>query len=201
MIELTGQIERVTYTSEETGYTIAKLKVQGQWDLVTIVGNILSPTPGEILSLKGEWVRHAKYGQQFKVQSYQTAVPATVYGIRKYLGSGLIKGLGPKMAERIVKKFGKQTLDVIEHQIQRLQEIEGIGQIRIAQIQQAWKDQKKIREVMLFLQSHGVSTGYATKIYKTYRNRSIAIVQQNPFRLCMDISGIGMCRQVFDQLA
>jgi len=191
MIELTGQIERVTYTSEETGYTIAKLKVQGQWDLVTIVGNILSPTPGEILTLKGEWVRHTKYGEQFKVQSYQTSVPATVYGIRKYLGSGLIKGLGPKMAERIVKKFGKLTLDVIEHQTQRLQEIEGIGKKRIALIQQAWKDQKKNREVMLFLQSHGVSTGYATKIYKTYRNRSITIVQQNPYRLCMDISGIG----------
>ncbi len=191
MIELTGQIERITYASEETGYTIAKLKVQGQWDLVTVVGNILSPTPGEILTLKGEWVHHIKYGDQFKVQSYQTAVPATVYGIRKYLGSGLIKGLGPKMAERIVKKFGKKTLDVIEHQTQRLQEIEGIGQKRIALVQQAWKDQKKIREVMLFLQSHGVSIGYATKIYLTYRNRSIAIVQQNPYRLCMDISGIG----------
>jgi len=199
MIELTGQIERITYTSEETGYTIAKLKVQGQWDLVTIVGNILSPTPGEILTLKGEWVRHAKYGEQFKVQSYQTAVPATVYGIRKYLGSGLIKGLGPKMAERIVKKFGKRTLDVIEHQTQRLQEIEGIGKKRIALIQQAWQDQKKIREVMLFLQSHGVSTGYATKIYQTYRNRSIAIVQQNPFRLCMDISGIGF--KIADRIA
>jgi exodeoxyribonuclease V alpha subunit len=199
MIELTGQLERVTYTSEETGYTIAKLKVQGQWDLVTIVGNILSPMPGEILTLKGEWVRHAKYGEQFKVQSYHTAVPATVYGIRKYLGSGLIKGLGPKMAERIVKKFGKKTLDVIEHQTQRLQEIEGIGKKRIALVQQAWKDQKKIREVMLFLQSHGVSTGYATKIYQTYRNRSIAIVQQNPYRLCMDITGIGF--KIADRIA
>ena len=199
MIELTGQIERVTYTSEETGYTIAKLKVQGHWDLVTIVGNILSPTPGEILTLKGEWVRHARYGDQFKVQSYQTAVPATVYGIRKYLGSGLISGLGPKIADRIVKKFGIKTLDVIAHQTHRLQEVEGIGAKRIALIQQAWKDQKKIREVMLFLQSHGVSTGYATKIYKTYRNRSIAIVQQNPYRLCMDIIGIGF--KIADRIA
>jgi len=199
MLELSGQIERVTYTSEETGYTIAKLKVQGQWDLVTIVGNILSPAPGEVLRLKGEWVRHAKYGEQFKVESYQTAAPATVYGIRKYLGSGLIKGLGPKMAERIVKKFGEKTLDVIAHQTQRLLEIEGIGKKRIALIQQAWKDQKKIREVMLFLQSNGVSTGYATKIYQTYRNRSIAMVQQNPFRLCMDISGIGF--KIADRIA
>ena len=191
MIELTGQIERITYTNEETGYTIAKLKVQDQWDLVTIVGNIPSPSPGEILDLKGEWVHHPKYGDQFKIHSYHTTVPATVYGIRRYLGSGLIKGLGPKMADRIVNKFGEKTLDIIEHQIQRLEKVEGIGAKRIALIQQAWKDQKKIREVMLFLQSHGVSTGYATKIYKTYHNRSIAIVQQNPYRLCMDIFGIG----------
>lgn len=190
-IELTGQIERITYTNEENGYTVAKLKVQGQWDLVTIVGNILSPMPGEILRLKGEWIRHPKYGDQFKIHSYQTNVPATGYGIRKYLGSGMIKGLGPKMAGRIVKKFGEKTLDVIEYQIQRLTEIEGIGPKRIAMIQQAWKDQKKIREVMLFLQSHGVSTGYATKIYKTYQNRSIAVVRQNPYRLAMDIFGIG----------
>lgn len=191
MIALTGQIERITYTNEETGYTIAKLKVQGQWDLITIVGNIPSPSPGEILDLKGEWVHHPKYGDQFKIHSYQTTVPATVYGIRRYLGSGMIKGLGPKMADRIVNKFGEKTLDIIEHQIQRLEKVEGIGAKRIALIQQAWKDQKKIREVMLFLQSHGVSTGYATKIYKTYHNRSIAIVQQNPYRLCLDILGIG----------
>ncbi len=191
MIALTGQLERITYTNAQTGYTIAKLKVQGQWDLVTIVGNIPSPSPGEILDLKGEWAHHPKYGDQFKIHSYQTTVPATVYGIRRYLGSGMIKGLGPKMADRIVKIFGEKTLDIIEHQIQRLEKVEGIGPKRIALIQQAWKDQKKIREVMLFLQSHGVSTGYATKIYKTYHNRSIAIVQQNPYRLCMDIFGIG----------
>jgi exodeoxyribonuclease V alpha subunit len=199
MIELNGQLERITYTNEETGYTIAKLKVTGQWDLVTIVGNIPSPSPGEILKLKGEWVRHPKYGDQFKIHSYHTTVPASVYGIRKYLGSGLIKGLGPKMAGRIVKKFGEKTLDIIEHQVKRLNEVDGIGQKRIALIQQAWKDQKKIREVMLFLQSHGVSTGYATKIYKTYHNRSIAIVQQNPYRLCMDIFGIGFV--IADQIA
>ena len=191
MIELKGQIERITYTNDATGFTIAKLKIHGQWDLVTIVGNIPSPSPGETLSLKGEWGHHPKYGDQFKIHACQTTVPATVYGIRKYLGSGLIKGLGPKMADRIVNKFGEKTLDIIEHQIQRLEKIEGIGAKRIALIQQAWKDQKNIREVMLFLQSHGISAGYATKIYKTYRNRSIAIVQQNPYRLCMDIFGIG----------
>src|SRR5210317_780696 len=139
MIALTGQIERITYANEETGYTIAKLKVHGQWDLVTIVGNIPSPSPGGMLDLKGEWVHHPKYGDQFKIHAYHTTVPATVYGIRKYLGSGMIKGLGPKMADRIVKIFGEKTLDIIEHQIHRLEKVEGIGPKRIARIRQAWK--------------------------------------------------------------
>ena len=190
-MELTGQIERVTFTSEETGYTVARVKVYGQRDLVTVVGNIMSPTPGEILRITGEWTHHPSYGEQFKIHSYQTEVPATEYGIRKYLGSGMIKGLGPKMAHRIVKKFGKQTLDIIEHQAERLASINGIGKKRIAMIRRAWQDQKEIRDVMLFLQSHNVSSGYATKIFKTYGDRSIAVVRENPFRLAMDIFGIG----------
>jgi len=190
-MELSGQIERITYTSEETGYTIARLKVYGQRDLVTVVGNMISPTPGEILKMTGEWTHHPTYGEQFKIKSYKTTVPATVYGIKKYLGSGLIKGLGPKMAARIVAKFGKDTLDIIEHQTQRLSSVNGIGKKRIAMIQKAWQDQKEIRDVMLFLQSHGVSSGYATKIFKAYGDRSIEVVRNNPFRLAMDIFGIG----------
>ena len=149
--------------------------------------------------MTGEWGHHPSYGEQFKIKSYKTEVPATEYGILKYLGSGLIKGLGPKMARRIVKKFGKQTLDIIEHQAERLSSINGIGKKRIAMIRQAWQDQKEIRDVMLFLQSHGVSSGYATKIFKTYGNRSIAIVRDNPFRLAMDIFGIGF--KSADQIA
>ena len=122
-MELTGQIERVTFTSEETGYTVARVKVYGQHGYVTVVGNIMSPTPGEILRMTGEWARHPSFGDQFKIKSYKTEVPATVYGIQKYLGSGLVKGLGPKMAARIVKKFGKETLEVIEHQAERLSSV------------------------------------------------------------------------------
>jgi exodeoxyribonuclease V alpha subunit len=190
-IELTGQIERITYTNEENGYTIARVKIYGQRDLVTVVGYLMSPTPGEILNMRGEWINHPKFGEQFKVVDYKTTVPATVFGIQKYLGSGLIKGLGPVIAGRIVKKFGEKTLDVIENDIEKLVMVEGIGKKRIAMIQNAWDEQKEIRDVMLFLQSHGVSSGYATKIFKQYKNRSIAVVTENPYRLAMDIFGIG----------
>ncbi len=191
LTELSGQIERITYTNEENGYTIARVKVSGRQDLITVVGYLMSPTPGEILDLKGEWVNHPKFGEQFKVAEYKTTVPATVFGIQRYLGSGLIKGLGPIMAGRIVKKFGKKTLDVIENDIEKLGTVEGIGEKRIAMIQQAWDEQKEIRNVMLFLQSHEVSSGYATKIFKQYGNRSVAVVTENPYRLARDIFGIG----------
>ncbi len=190
-IELSGQIERITYTNEENGYTIARVKIFGQRDLVTVVGYLMSPTPGEILNMRGEWINHPKFGEQFKVVDYKTTVPATVFGIQKYLGSGLIKGLGPVIAGRIVKKFGEKTLDVIENDIEKLVMVEGIGKKRMAMIQNAWDEQKEIRDVMLFLQSHGVSSGYATKIFKQYKNRSIAVVTENPYRLAMDIFGIG----------
>ena len=189
--ELKGQIERITYNNKETGYTVARVKIHGKPDLVTVVGNLMSPMPGEILSMKGEWTSHPKYGQQFKVVYYESSVPATVLGIRKYLGSGLIKGIGPVMAERIVKQFGNQTLDIIEDQAERLAEVEGIGKKRIGMIRQAWDDQKEIREVMLFLQSHGISSAYASRIYKHYGDRSIGIVRENPYRLAMDVFGIG----------
>jgi exodeoxyribonuclease V alpha subunit len=189
--DLQGQIERITYTNEENGFTIAKLKVYGQRELVTIVGNLMSPMPGEILKMKGEWANHPKYGEQFKIINYKTTVPATVYGIQKYLGSGLIKGIGPVMAKRIVKKFGKETLDIIEKDYEKLTEVEGIGEKRIAMIKNAWDEQKEIREVMIFLQTHGVSSGYATKIFKQYGDRSIGVVKENPYRLATDIFGIG----------
>ena len=188
---LQGQIERITYTNDENGYTIAKIKVQGHRDLVTVVGNLMVPTPGEIIKMYGEWVNHPKYGEQFKVDSYKSLVPASVYGIQKYLGSGLIKGIGPVMARRIVERFGKRTLDVIEKEIEKLAEVDGIGEKRIGMIQQAWEEQKEIREVMIFLQTHGVGSGYATKIFKQYGNRSIMVVKENPYRLATDIFGIG----------
>ena len=188
---LTGQIERITFANDESGFTIARVKVQGRRELVTVVGVLMSPMPGEILEMKGEWANHPKFGEQFKVAEYRTRVPATTYGIRKYLGSGLIKGLGPVMDGRIVDRFGKKTLDVIEKDTRRLAEVEGIGEKRIAMITEAWDAQREIRDVMLFLQSHGVSSGYAAKIFKQYGNRAITVVKQNPYRLAADIFGIG----------
>lgn len=191
LVDLEGQIERVTYTNEENGYTIAKIKVFGQHDLVTVVGNLMAPMPGEVVKLRGEWSNHPKYGRQFKIAQYETSIPATVYGIQKYLGSGLIGGIGPVMAKRIVKKFDKQTLDVIENRIESLALVHGIGKKRIGMIQRAWEEQKEVREVMLFLQTHDVSSGYATKIFKRYGDRSIQVVRGNPYRLATDIFGIG----------
>jgi len=191
LTDLRGQIERITYTNEENSYTVVKVKVYGRKDLVTVIGNIVNPTPGEIISMKGEWGNHPKYGEQFKVVFCQCTTPATVYGIEKYLGSGLVKGIGPVMAKRIVKKFKEETLNVIEKDIEQLAGIDGIGKKRIAMIKKAWDEQKEIRSIMIFLQSHGVSSGYSAKIYKQYGNESIKIVKENPYRLATDIFGIG----------
>ncbi|MCR5813143.1 MAG: ATP-dependent RecD-like DNA helicase [Desulfovibrio sp.] len=188
---LRGQIERVTYTSEETGYSVLRVKVSGRQELVTVVGSIANPQAGEILQMSGEWSSHPKFGEQFKVAFYQVAVPATAVGIEKYLGSGLIKGIGPKMAKRIVKTFGEQTLEIIEQKPEKLAEVEGIGKHRIALIAQAWEDQKEIRQVMIFLQSQGVSSAYAARIFKHYGKQAIATVTENPYRLAYDIYGIG----------
>lgn len=188
---LSGQIERVTYTNPENGYTVARMKVHGGRQVVTVVGNLIDPIPGEVMELKGRWKIHPKFGEQFEVQSYRTTAPATVTGIKKYLGSGLIKGIGPVMAERIVSRFGKQTLDIIGHEPDRLAEIEGIGKKRVAMIRSAWAEQKEIRDVMLFLQSHNVSAGYATKIFKQYGSQAIEVVSRNPYQLATDIFGIG----------
>jgi exodeoxyribonuclease V alpha subunit len=189
--ELQGQIERITYTNEDSGFTIAKVKVYGQRDLVTVVGTLFALMPGEIIKVKGEWTNHPRYGEQFRVVQYKSMVPASVYGIEKYLGSGLIKGIGPIIARRIVKKFGKDTIDIIENEIKKLAEVEGIGEKRIEMIKRAWDEQKEIREVMLFLQTHGVNSGYATKIFKSYGSQSIEVVKGNPYRLATDIFGIG----------
>jgi len=191
LVELQGQLERITYHNDENHYIIARLKVQGRKDLVTIVGSLVSVSPGEMLNLKGSWDMHPKYGEQFKISSYETVVPATVKGIERYLGSGLIRGIGPVMAKRLVGKFGEETLDIIEKSSERLQEVEGIGAKRIGMIKTAWDEQKEIRNVMVFLQNHEVSSGYAAKIYKQYGREAIKVVQENPYRLAADIFGIG----------
>jgi len=199
MAILKGHIERVTFSSEESAFGICKIKVKGERDLVTIVGNMVNPVPGEFIEVEGRWTTHPKFGNQLKVNQYKTLVPATAFGIQKYLGSGLIKGIGPVMAKRIVKKFGIKALEIIESDIGRLAEIDGIGKKRIEMIRTAWDEQKEVRSVMLFLQSHGVSTAYAAKIFKRYGQDAIAVVKENPYRLATDIFGIGFLTA--DQIA
>jgi exodeoxyribonuclease V alpha subunit len=190
-LDLRGQVERITYYNDENGYTIAKMKVQGRVDLVTVVGTLFSVSPGEVLKLVGYWDRHPKYGEQFKILSHESVMPATAKGIERYLGSGMIKGIGPVMAKRLVAMFGSDTLTVIEEQIDRLLEVPGIGEKRIDMIRKAWEEQKDIRDVMVFLQGNGVSPTYAMKIYRYYGKDSVRTVSENPYRLAMDIFGIG----------
>ncbi len=188
---LTGVVERLTYHSPESGYSVARLKSSGHKDLVTIVGSFPNIQAGQTLKLVGFWREHPKFGQQFNVTQYQETKPATLTGIEKYLGSGLIKGVGPVTAKRIVAHFGLETLDVIESQIERLIEVPGIAKKRVKMIQTAWETQKTIKEVMVFLQGHGVSTTYAVKIYKQYGDNAIETVTNNPYQLASDIYGIG----------
>ncbi|MEM7343195.1 MAG: ATP-dependent RecD-like DNA helicase [Chloroflexota bacterium] len=190
-ITLKGTVERITYSNPDNGYTIARFHIPARFGLVTIVGALAEIHPGAKLKVEGRWKTHPKYGEQFEIERYIEEVPATTEGIRRYLGSGLIKGVGPKMAKRIAEKFGPYTLEVIENDIERLNEVEGIGRKRVKMIAKAWEAQKQIKEIMLFLQSHQVSTTLAVKIYKAYEDRAITIVKQEPYRLARDIWGIG----------
>jgi exodeoxyribonuclease V alpha subunit len=191
LLELKGQIERITFCNEDNGFTIAQLRVRGQRHLVTIVGHLVVPKPGERLRLRGEWSLHPKYGEQFKFSEHESLFPATVPGMEKYLASGFIKGVGPVMAERIVERFAAETFEILDSQIERLAEVPGIGPKRLAMICQAWEEQKQIRQVMLFLQDHGISTAFAPKIFKHYGNQAVTVMQENPYQLATDIFGIG----------
>lgn len=188
---LSGIVERITYQNEENGFCVIKIRSKGYTDLVTVVGNLAAVNVGAIIRLKGEWKMDSKYGRQFAAQDYRETIPATIAGIEKYLGSGLIKGIGPVYAKKIVQHFKEDTLRVIEEEVDYLIQVEGIGPKRVEMIKKAWQEQKEIKNVMLFLQSHGVSTAYAVKIFKTYGNESIEIVKANPYRLADDIWGIG----------
>ena len=191
MTTIQGLLERITYYNEENDFVVAKLQEKGKRGLTTIVGNLSGINLGESLSLTGRWVHNKKFGEQFQVERFEVTVPATLHGIQKYLGSGLIKGIGPIMAERIVENFGLNTLEVIEKTPQKLSAVEGIGPKRIAMITRAWEEQKEVKEIMIFLQGHGVSAAYSAKIYKQYGNQSIGVVKENPYRLAKDVHGIG----------
>lgn len=188
---LTGILERLTYHNEENGYTVGKLAVEGARDLITVVGSFSNPVVGEQLYLEGRWTSHREFGRQFQVERYNTSKPATAFAIEKYLGSGLIKGIGPVMAKRMVEMFSVDTLDIIETNPDKLMDVYGIGKKKIEQIKRAWHEQREIRNVMLFLQEKGVSSTYAVKIYKTYGDKSLQVVEENPYRLAQDIWGIG----------
>lgn len=191
MIRIRCVVERITYQSPETGYSVLKCAVKNYNDLVTVVGNLVDANVGSVLLIDGNWKVDAKYGRQFLAESWEETMPATVFGIEKYLGSGLIKGVGPKFAKKIVQQFGTDTLEIIETDMQRLLEVPGIGKKRVDKIAESWERQKEIKNVMLFLQDHGVSTAFAAKIYRQYGNESISKVKENPFRLADDIWGIG----------
>src|SRR5512138_3323440 len=204
MDTLSGSVERITYYNPENGYTVLRLRPEHpkgihavpksslSFDgLATVVGNLPEVSPGEFLQLQGQWNRHPTHGSQFKAEVCEQTLPATIAGIQGYLGSGMIKGIGPKLAERIVGKFKEDTFNVIEQTPERLFDVPGIGTDRVSRITKAWQEQKQVKEIMVFLHGHGVSTNLAVKIYKTYGDKSLEIVQQNPYQLERDIYGIG----------
>ena len=191
MQKLRCVVERITYQNPENGYSVMRVKVKGYDELVTLVGNLLEVPAGSVLLCEGDWKVDKRYGSQFVAQTWEEVMPATLYGIEKYLGSGLVKGIGPKFAQLIVNRFGLDTIEIIETDIERLYEVPGIGRKRVEKIAESWEKQKDIKNVMLFLQGYGVSTAYAAKIYRQYGKESINTVKTNPYKLADDIWGIG----------
>ena len=195
---VSGTVESIVYRNEETGYTVCTLKTVSRAagsrmreELITVVGNCAAMWEGEELHAEGQWNRHPSHGRQFQAKTIRCITPTSTEGIRRYLASGMIKGIGPKYAERIVEKFGEQTLEIIDQQSARLREVEGIGVNRCALIKKSWTEQRGVREIMIFLQSHGIGTAKAARIYRQYGADAIAVVKRNPYRLCTDVWGIG----------
>ncbi len=191
MTTLEGTLERITYHSDEDGYTVARLTPHNKNYTVTIVGKLIGLRPGETLLLEGEWQDHRDHGRQFHVQTCRTIMPATIDGLRRYLGSGLIKGVGPATAKRITESFGKYTLDVLDNAPERLAEVPGLGRKKADLIRRAWREQQRIKEVMLLLQDLGLPTGLAVRIYKQYGDSAAEVVQSEPYRLADEVRGIG----------
>ena len=191
MLKIRCVVERITYQNPENGYTVLKTRVKGYKELVPVTGNLLDVNVGSVLLVEGNWKIDARYGRQFIAEKWEETLPATVYGIEKYLGSGLIKGIGPKYAKKIVQEFGTDTISVIEDNIEQLLNVGGIGRKRVEMIRDSWEKQKEVKNIMLFLQDNGINTSFAAKIYAQYGNKSIEKVKENPFCLADDIWGIG----------
>jgi exodeoxyribonuclease V alpha subunit len=196
---LSGVVERITYHNEENGFSVLRVQVQGKRDLVTVTGSAADPTPGEWLQAEGAWQRDPEHGMQFRAETLRTVAPTTREGIEKYLGSGMIKGIGPAYAKRLVEAFGEKVFEIIDQYSQKLESVPGIGPERRKRIKQAWNEQKTVREIMVFLHSHKVSTTRAVRIFKTYGDRSLDVLQKDPYVLARDIQGIGF--QTADRLA
>ena len=188
---LAGSIERVTFHNAENGFCVLRIKARGHRDLVTVVGHAAEISAGEWITVSGVWVNSREHGQQFKAAFLRSSPPTTAEGIEKYLGSGMIRGIGPIYASKLVGAFGADVFEVIEQAPERLREVPGIGQVRASRIAQAWADQKVVREIMVFLHSHGVGTARAVRIFKTYGNEAVQVMAENPYRLARDIRGIG----------
>ena len=188
---LAGSIERVTFHSAESGFCVLRIKARGHRDLVTVVGHAAEISAGEWVTVSGTWVNSREHGQQFKASFLKASAPTTAEGIEKYLGSGMIRGIGPIYASKLVGVFGAEVFEVIEQEPERLREVPGIGKVRASRIAQAWADQKVVREIMVFLHSHGVGTARAVRIFKTYGNDAVQVMAENPYRLARDIRGIG----------
>lgn len=186
---LEGTLQHIVFSSPESGWTVARLEVAGE--AVPVVGTLSGVQPGETLRVTGRWVEDRKYGRQFRIESFLSVQPTTQVGIERYLGSGLVRGIGPRLARKLVQRFGVETLRVIEEESSRLREVPGLGRVRIAAIRDAWREQRGIRDVMVFLQSHAVSAAHAARIYKRYGAKAVAVVRDDPYRLARDVSGIG----------
>ncbi len=199
MEQLVGSVERITFRNEENFYSVVRLRCQGQRDLVTAVGTFPQLTIGETLQMQGEWILHPEYGRQFKVDSYLAKAPATLTGLEKYLGSGLVKGVGPVTAKRIVEHFGLETLQVLEQSPERLVEVPKLGSAKAAAIAEAFAEQGEIRDMMIFLQGYGVSPGLASRIYRHYGSGARQVIEENPYRLADEVFGIGF--KTADKLA
>src|SRR5438067_4338703 len=188
---LAGLVERVTYHNLENGFCVLRAKVRGHRDVVTVVGHAAAISAGEWITAAGNWVNDRTHGQQFKARFLKTSAPTTVEGIEKYLASGMIRGIGPVYARKLLRAFGEKVFDVIEAEPDRLREVDGIGPVRAGRITAAWAEQKAVREIMVFLHSHGVGTARAVRIYKTYGGDAVQVMSENPYRLARDIRGIG----------
>src|SRR5512143_1866640 len=188
---LAGLVERVTYHNEENGFCVLRIKARGHRELVTVIGHAAVISAGEWVTASGEWINDRTHGQQFKAKFLKTSEPTSLDGIEKYLGSGMIRGIGPVYAKKLVRAFGEKVFDTIEAEPERLREVAGIGAVRASRITAAWAEQKIIREIMVFLHSNGVGTARAVRIYKTYGADAVQVMSENPYRLARDIRGIG----------